>query len=88
MTKAYLASFPTQEKVNVILSFLGLEDLDALGDFLNEVLENTEMITETEVKGYAKQAFSNKAKLASYPYDLTEDDLVRIYLASLKHSNI
>lgn len=82
LTKAYLETFPTQEKVKVLLSFLGFKDLTELGDFLDAVLETTEEVTLEESKKYAKQAFSNKAKLASYPYDLTEEDLVTIYQKS------
>lgn len=83
LTKAYLELFPERTKVNRILEFLNLASLDDLGEFLEEVLDTKEDFTEEEVIYYTEEVWKNKAKLASYPYPLTEKDLEIVYRKSL-----
>ncbi len=83
LVKAYLELFPDQTKINTILQHLGMTSLTELGDFLKEVLNTTEIFTESDIKYYTAEVSKNKMKLSSYPYDLIEEDLYTIYKKSL-----
>ena len=84
LTKAYLELFPAEEKkVGQLLACLGMKDLEELGAFLDEVLDSSETYTEEDVRYYTDRAMENPAKLKTYPYPLTREDIYQVYKKSL-----
>lgn len=83
LTKAYLELFGENEKVNRLLYLLGFKSLEELGDFLYDVLGETEKFTLEEINRYSDIVIKNKAKLSSHPLPLTREDIFQVYKKSL-----
>ena len=70
------------EDVNVILSLLGFETLDDFAAFLKEIL-GIVTLTEKEVLFYIERMMENTSKLATCPFELTREDIEKIYAESI-----
>ena len=83
VTQAYLELFPDQKKINVLLEGLGFSSILDFGSYLTEVLDEKEGFTMEDVTYYSAEVWKNQAKLQSYPYDLTKEDIEQVYSKSL-----
>ena len=70
------------EDVDVILSLLGFETLDDFAAFLKEIL-GIVTLTEKEVLFYVERMMENTSKLATCPFELTREDIEKIYAESI-----
>lgn len=83
LMKAYLELFGENKKVDNICNILGFNNLYELGDFHNEVLDIKEKFTYDDIKAYSGRSFGNKAKLKTFPRNLSFNDILNIYSKSL-----
>lgn len=70
------------EDVDVILSLLGFETLDDFAAFLKKIL-GIVTLTEKEVLFYVERMMENTSKLATCPFELTREDIEKIYRESI-----
>lgn len=70
------------EDVDVILSLLGFETLDDFAAFLKEILDIV-TLTEKEVLFYVERMMENTSKLVTCPFELTREDIEKIYRESI-----
>lgn len=84
LTRAYLEQFPAGDaNVAALLGCLGMREIAELGAFLDAALAHTETYTEEEIAYFAKRAMEQPQKLATFPYPLTQADVLEIYRKSL-----
>jgi len=82
--KSYLEFCEDENKVKKILYLLTLENLDELGNFLNEMLGYVDSVSYNDICSYADKMVLNKNKLKNHPTSVTRDDVLKIYTDSLK----
>ena len=84
LTRAYLEQFPAEdENVPKLLEQLGMADTQALGAFLEEVLDHTATYTEEDIRYYTARFLEQPGKIASFPYPLSEQDIYQMFKKSL-----
>ena len=83
LTIEYLKSFKDQRKIERMLSFLGLCNLDELESIFASLIDIKVEITLEEIREYSKNFISNKDKLKNHTEEVGLDDIVRIYSKSL-----
>lgn len=83
--QAYLDLFGKEnERVQHVLSCLGLASTEELGALLRDILDCPETFTEDDIQYYAKRAMENPPKLATFPlYTLDEKKIQDVYRNSL-----
>lgn len=86
LTVEYLKSFKDQSKIEKMLTILGLTSLDDLQVIFDKLIDVEIEITEEEIKAYAQEFVSNKAKLKNHTEEVDFEDVVRIYTNSLLKS--
>ncbi|MEG2288597.1 MAG: iron-containing alcohol dehydrogenase family protein [Clostridium sp.] len=86
LLKEYLSIYNihNKTKVNTILSLLNIKDLNAFGEFIENLLSTDIKISLSELEDYAKYMSSNEAKLKNHPYKLSYEDILKIYTNSIK----
>lgn len=77
--REYLRSFKDQTRVNDIIGFMGLNNIDELEELLNNLINITVMISEEEIKEYTDGMWNNKGKLKNHPEEITYEELYNIY---------
>ncbi|MCB2292112.1 iron-containing alcohol dehydrogenase [Clostridium algoriphilum] len=82
--KSYLEFCEDKNKVRKILYLLTLENLDELGNFINNILGYVDSVNYKDICSYADQVFLNKIKLKNHPTPVTREDILKIYNDSLK----
>ena len=82
--KAYLRVYAEQkpEDVEEILTLLGFKTLDDFASYLTEIL-GTVSLTQKEVTFYIDRMMENTSKLATCPFELTREDIEKIYRESI-----
>ena len=82
---AYLDLFMEKEgeKIQKMLSLLGFSSLDELKAFFKEVLDTPETFSDAQIKDFTKRVMETPAKLASFPYPVTEEMIYELYAKSL-----
>jgi len=83
LMKAFLEIHPHRERVDRILSCLGLNNLEELGDFLDSLLGEKEKVTKDEIIAYAQDMTFNDLKLKNHPAKVSLEDIYQIYEKSL-----
>lgn len=83
LLKAYLEFCENAKKTKVILDSLCLKDLNEFGEFIEALMGKEEFVSEEEIIQYTKAVMSNKAKLETHPYKVSEEDILNIYKKSL-----
>lgn len=84
LTQAYVEQFPAGDPHAArLLELLGMQDTAELGAFLDEVLDHEAAYTEEDIAYYTERAMEQPAKLATFPYPLTKEDVYNIYKKSL-----
>jgi alcohol dehydrogenase class IV len=86
LLKEYLKIYSNNNnyKVNKIISLLGLSSLNEFGDFIDQLFIKDLKISLDEFKNYASYMSSNKAKLKNHPYPLSYEDILQLYIKSIK----
>ena len=79
----YLNVFKDKTRVNKVLSFLNLKDIEELSSIISKLMDTTLDITEKEIQVYAKIMCSNEAKLKNHPEKVGYDEIYNIYMNSL-----
>ena len=81
---AYLRVYAEQkpEDVEEILTLLGFKTLDDFASYLTEIL-GTVSLTHKEVTFYIDRMMENTSKLATCPFELTREDIEKIYRESI-----
>ena len=81
---AYLRVYADQkpEDVEEILTLLGFKTLDDFASYLTEIL-GTVSLTQKEVTFYIDRMMENTSKLATCPFELTREDIEKIYRESI-----
>ena len=81
---AYLRVYAEQkpEDVEEILTLLGFKTLDDFASYLTEIL-GTVSLTQKEVTFYIDRMMENTSKLATCPFELTREDIEKIYRESI-----
>lgn len=79
----YLRAFKEQSKVNKVSRLLGLDSHEALEKILAILCHTSITFTEEELRGYAVEMCSNKAKLQNHPETIDEEGIYQIYAKSL-----
>lgn len=86
LLKEYLKIYANnaKDKVDKIISLLTFSNIDEFGNFIDELFSKDLKITLDELKSYTSYMNSNKAKLKNHPYPLTYEDILSIYIKSIK----
>ncbi len=86
LLKEYLKIYAnnSKDKVDKIISLLNFSNVDEFGNFIDELFSKDLKITLDELKNYTSYMNSNKAKLKNHPYPLTYEDILSIYIKSIK----
>ncbi|MEA4815441.1 MAG: iron-containing alcohol dehydrogenase family protein [Lachnospiraceae bacterium] len=80
----YLRLFGEDEKVNKLLSLIGFSDIQELQSFFDKLFKNDEKYTEDEIESYTDEVMiKNKAKLSSFPREITRDEMYNLFKTSL-----
>lgn len=79
----YLKVFKDKTRVNELLSFIGVNSIEELGEKFRNILKWNGIVTEEEILSYAKSIACNKGKLKNHPEEITEKELYNIYYRSL-----
>lgn len=79
----YLKTFKDQSKIKKMLAILGLENLEALGQVMNQLITLKVEVTEEEILSYARDFAGNKEKLKSHPEEMSLEEIAKIYRNSL-----
>lgn len=79
----YLKVFKDKTRVNNLLSFIGVDSIEELGEEFRRILKWDGSVTKEELSSYAKAISSNKGKLKNHPEEITEKELYNIYYRSL-----
>lgn len=83
LTIEYLKTFKHTDKLNKMLSILGLNSLEELKVIFDKLFKVDLDITEAEIKEYSDNFFSNKAKLKNHTEEISLKDIENIYRNSL-----
>lgn len=81
----YLKFHEDIQKVNKALNLMGFQNIDELKTFLDDVTILEVKLTDEELKSFTKIAFENKAKLKNHPYEVKEEDILKIYKESISN---
>ncbi len=84
LLKSYLEFCVDGHKVRKILYLLTLENLDELGDFLNDMLGCVDSVSSTDICSYSDEMISNIDKLKNHPSPVIREDIIKMYKDSLK----
>lgn len=86
LLKEYLEIYAKNDnnKVNKILSLLNFSSLSEFGSFIDQLFASDFKITLDELKNYASYMSFNEAKLKNHPYLLSYEDILQIYVKSIK----
>ncbi|HHX62870.1 MAG TPA: iron-containing alcohol dehydrogenase [Epulopiscium sp.] len=79
LTVAYLKSFKDQTKIDKMLNILALTSLVELEAIFEKLIDVKINISPEEIKEYAKDLISNKAKLKNHTEEVGLEDIIRIY---------
>ncbi|MEG0295517.1 MAG: iron-containing alcohol dehydrogenase family protein [Clostridium sp.] len=77
--KEYLRTFKNQSRVNDIVEFIGLNNINELEELLNNLINITVMITEEEITEFTDGMWNNKGKLKNHPEEISYEELYNIY---------
>lgn len=83
LLKSYLEFCVNGHKVRKILYLLTLENLDELGNFLNDMLGCVDSVTSTDISSYSDEMMSNTYKLKNHPDLVIREDIIKMYKDSL-----
>ena len=72
----YIACYKNQHEVERVLSLLGFESSEAFASYLVELLGDVK-ISEELLEKVVKDIRSNQSKLKNYPFDITEEELLK-----------
>ena len=80
----YVKLYEKHNKVETgkICGWLGFEDTEAFAAYLRELIGTVE-ITEKECDLYVANLLGNKGKLATFPYEISPEDALKLYTGSL-----
>lgn len=84
LLKSYLEFCEDENKVRKILYLLALENLDELGDFLNNMLGFVNSVSYEDICSYTDKMISNNNKLKNHPSPVRKENILKIYTDSLK----
>ncbi|WP_346916881.1 iron-containing alcohol dehydrogenase family protein [Clostridium sp.] len=86
LLKEYLEIYANnaKDKVDKIISLLNFSNIDEFGNFIDEIFTKDLKISLDELKNYASYMSSNKEKLKNHPYPLSYEDILSIYIKSIK----
>lgn len=84
LLKSYLEFCEDENKVRKILYLLTIENLEELGEFLNDMLGVVNNLNLENIGSYARNMALNKDKLKNHPTTVTEEHILKIYKDSLK----
>lgn len=81
----YLKLFGEDKKVSNILNILGIENMEKLQTFFkNSIKESYDIkFTEEEINMYTDNTYLKKEKLSTFPYNISKEDIKKIYMKSL-----
>ena len=71
----YVSIYKDKEEAGEVLRLLGFESADALSDYLDKILGDTEVSKEM-LKKNAESILSNEAKLKNYPFSITREEIL------------
>ncbi|MBW9151746.1 iron-containing alcohol dehydrogenase family protein [Clostridium estertheticum] len=83
LLKSYLQFSENKHRVRKILYLLTIENLDELGDFLNDMLGSIDNVSYKDICSYAENMALNKDKLKNHPTPVGKEDILKIYKDSL-----
>ncbi|WP_298836405.1 iron-containing alcohol dehydrogenase family protein [Clostridium sp.] len=83
LLKSYLQFSENKHRVRKILYLLTIENLDELGDFLNDMLGSIDNISYKDICSYAETMALNKDKLKNHPTPVKKEDILKMYKDSL-----
>lgn len=83
LLKAYLEFCQDKEKVNTMLTLLGIKTMDQFGSYIEKLINKEKIVLEEDIINYTKVFISNKGKLKNHPYKVEEEDILNIYKKSL-----
>ena len=83
LLKSYLQFSENKHRVRNILYLLTLENLDELGDFLNDMLGAIDNVSYKDICSYSGSMALNKDKLKNHPTPVKKEDILKIYKDSL-----
>ena len=84
LLKSYLEFCADKNRSKKILYLLTLENLDELGNFLNDMLGYVDNVSYTDICSYSDKMISNKDKLKNHPTPVRREDIIKMYKSSLK----
>lgn len=79
----YLKSFKYTDKVQRMLSFMGIESLPEFEEIFGRLISQKVLIDEDDIKSYTNSFMTNKAKLKNHPEAISYDEVYLIYKNSL-----
>lgn len=76
-----------QARAARVAELCGFSSVDEMADYMAEIIRRDLHITvtEEEIRQWSKDFFNMKYRLTKHPETITEEDVYRIYSASLKH---
>lgn len=83
LMSAYLESFQSVEKVNLLVQVMALESLSDLTAVLRQLCKVDVHFETEKLAAYAKEMSQNQSKLKNHPELIGEEDLLNLYLKSL-----
>lgn len=83
LLKEYLRFCKDKDKVNNIISLLGMKDLDEFGEYIKNLLGEEKSIKKEELKEYTEKMMKNTSKLQNHPYSVTSEDIYSMYVNSM-----
>lgn len=84
LLNSYLQFSENKHRVRKILYLLTIENLDELGEFLNDMLGSIENVSYKDICSYAGIMALNKNKLKNHPTPVRKEDILKMYKDSLK----
>ncbi len=75
----YLSIFKNRDKLNRLLSLIGVTSIDQLSTIFHQILEFKVILTDEEIKRYVDGILSNEEKLKNHPEKVTREELTMIY---------
>ncbi|NLL73141.1 MAG: iron-containing alcohol dehydrogenase, partial [Clostridiales bacterium] len=83
LTIEYLKSFKDKSKIEKMLKYLGLSELDQLEVIFNSLIDIKLDITLEEIIEYATKFASNKDKLKNHTEEISLEEIISIYSNSI-----